>query len=125
LRDTPSDNPRLDLEKQYYEGEFWLIIRCPWRIEFRDKMITSWLEENRAHEITIGAFDLCINQPVKAVELMQPGLDLTLRFPNSFVLRAFCDITNENSHKNYIYATPEASYAVLPYSILEIELEDD
>jgi hypothetical protein len=131
LRDRPAFKPYLMFEQRHYRGEFsFHVTMCPWRIEFEDEVIGSWNDDNKPGGKMEQNVDRCLHYAVQSVELLHPGLDLNLRFNNTWTLRVFCDRIGEKGHSdnyNYCIHSPVLStyYSVDSTGILRISRYDE
>lgn len=71
-----------------FDGEAWLIVECPWRLETDTDVLCGW--ENEEDEIPEKTSVLIGHQAGEAT-VRRPGFDLTLRFANGYRLRVFPD----------------------------------
>ena len=71
-----------------FDGESWLIVECPWRLDDSDEVLCGWEDTDeaivaRAHELIGGMLE--------TIEVRRPGFDLTLTFDNNRRLKVFPD----------------------------------
>ena len=71
-----------------FDGEAWLIVECPWRLESESSVLCGWDDED--DEIPEKT-SVLIGQQAEEPTVRRPGFDLTLRFTNGYRLRIFPD----------------------------------
>lgn len=121
LRQYPLRNPSLSEEERLYVGERGLFVNhAPWRIEHDGGIVGSWNDDNALDGLMQRNLKQFIGAHVEQVELLRPGLDLTLYFTNALVFRLFCEQTESEETDNYVYFTPMKTYVVGTWSNLII-----
>jgi hypothetical protein len=123
-RDQPMTHPDFKItdEERLYRGEFILYIEdCPWRIETTEAVIATWMDESTPGSPIDAGMRQFVGQRVAQVELVRPGLDLTLHFENGLRLRIFPDQIDADVGDNYSLALPDHTYVVAARSTLYLD----
>jgi hypothetical protein len=71
-----------------FDGELWLIVECPWRLEDADEVICGW--EDTDDDITEGVHEL-VGAVLEETDVRRPGFDLSLIFASGHRMRIFPD----------------------------------
>ena len=126
LRNVPVKNPSLPERQRWYQGTFILFIQCVWRIDSEGEILCGCWDDIGQDAPPRRHFTSLAGQKVTGVEIATPGLDLAIRFGNSYVLRIFCDQVNElDDYSNYSLFTPAKVYTVGCRSKLRFEKRGD
>lgn len=94
-RAKPLRNPTVPEEARANEGEYALYVECPWRIEIRGVISSSWQESCEPDGPMCRGLDTLVGETVEHASVMEPALDLVVKFAGDKVLRLFCDTTYE------------------------------
>jgi hypothetical protein len=71
-----------------FDGENWLIVECPWRLDDDDDVLCGWEDSDE----TIGATaHVLIGATLESSSVRRPGFDLTLNFDSKHRIRIFPD----------------------------------
>jgi hypothetical protein len=71
-----------------FDGENWLIVECPWRLDDDDDVLCGWEDTDE----TIGATaHVLIGATLESSSVRRPGFDLTLNFDSKHRIRIFPD----------------------------------
>jgi hypothetical protein len=97
LRNRMCDNPMLSEEERRYEGEYTLMLYCPWRIVHgKDQIICGSGDADAEGMLITDNLDFVHDSPVEDVEV-NSYLDLTISFRNGAQIHAFCEQSNVNA----------------------------
>ena len=86
-----------------FDGEAWLIVECPWRLESEDDVLCGWEDDEDA---IAGLASIVIGQQVEEQTVRRPGFDLTLRFTGGYRLRVFPDCAGYDSDDTANFSIP-------------------
>jgi hypothetical protein len=111
-RARPLKNPRLPPEARQFEGEFALFVRCAWRLEGPQGLLTSSTASVPAGATTDGKIDALVGSSVEAVTLVPSSQDLAFTFRGSLRLLLFCDRAPGDTSENYVVYEPSRSVSV-------------
>ncbi|MDX1994447.1 MAG: hypothetical protein SF029_18840 [bacterium] len=119
----PYPNVKLSPDEHKFRGEFVLYLEyCPWRLDSSDEVLASWNDSNAPRGRIVTGLKRLIGAKISGVELLRPGLDLTVRFDNDLTLRIFPDMTQRDEGDNYsLSVANEVTYIVGAHSELRIE----
>lgn len=86
-----------------FDGEAWLIVECPWRLESETNVLCGW--ENDEDDIPVKS-SVLIGLHAEEPTVRRPGFDLTLPFTNGCRLRIFPDCLGYYSDDTASLAIP-------------------
>lgn len=86
-----------------FDGEAWLIVECPWRLEDEAGVLCGW--EDEEDDIPTKT-SVLIGQQAEEPTVRRPGFDLTLSFTNGYRLRVFPDCLGYFSDDTASFAIP-------------------
>lgn len=122
----PYPNPQLTPDEHKLRGEYILYIEdCPWRLDSPDEVVATWTDSNASDGPIVMGMKACIGAQVTHVNIIRPGLDLTLHFSNDLVLRVFPDQSDPEEGDNYSLSLADRTYIVAARSYLYVEDAED
>lgn len=89
-----------------FDGENWLIVECPWRIEDLEEALCGWEDSDETISATVHEL---IGATLLSSSVRRPGFDLTLIFDNNHQLKVFPDCV--------AYFTVDMSTLSLPWYV--------
>jgi hypothetical protein len=119
---APHPHPRLNPPS--HQGESSLYIRCAWRVDNEDEVLTSSLDDNSLDGPMLRALRVLDRTTITAVSLRWPSCDLVLTLSGGVRLSIFCDQVDESDDDgdNYNLVLPGRAYIIGAKSIITVEL---
>jgi hypothetical protein len=115
-------NPSLSEEDRLHYSEHCLMLKCAWRLDSQDEILTGAGDDNTRMGPMLAGLDRLLKQEVVSIELARPGLDLAIMFQNELTLRVFCDQVNElDGDENYNLFLPGECFVIARRSRLSKE----
>lgn len=117
-------HPHPRLNPPSHQGESSLYIRCAWRVENEEEVLTSSLDDNSLDGPMLRALRVLDRTIVTAVSVSWPSCDLVLKLSGGLRLSIFCDQVDESDKygDNYNLVLPGLAYIIGAKSIITVEL---
>jgi hypothetical protein len=87
-RARPLMNRHQPEEYRQFEGEFGVLVWCPWRMDSPQGPVTSWYD---TEEHICEHLRRLVGAKVRAASVSGPGRDLRITFANRLTMCVFCD----------------------------------
>lgn len=120
-REQELPNPRLELEKRSFRGEYVLYIMSSWRLDSAKQVVCGAWDDNSPGGPMLKGLSRLSGATVSEFSLDEVALDLSLHFSNGLCLKIFCDRLSVDQWENYWYSTPVGTYTVGLQSELSFE----
>ena len=116
-------HPHPVLNSPLHRGESSLLIRCAWRVENEDEVLTSWSDDHSLDGRMLRALRVLDRTTVTAVSVSWPSCDVVLTLSGGVRLSMFCDQVDESEgyNDNYNLVLPRIAYIVGAKSIISVE----
>jgi hypothetical protein len=112
VAERPLTNPILTNDLRIYEGEFALVLTCPWRIEDGSNVLWTWADQAAydSPDFKPPWLSRVVGNSVDAVVEHDTAFDFSLRFTSGLLVVVFCDSRQDGAC--YSYSTPDRFFDV-------------
>lgn len=110
-RPEPLRNPTVTDEEREFDGEFALYVTCSWRLQSKEAVITSSLDDPADGHKLPGLVRL-LGARVCGVTIEPPGMTITLSFSNDLQLVVFPVSSPHVDDLDYLFLAGDSSFSV-------------
>lgn len=109
-------NPKLSFLQRTYEGEYGLLVECPWRLDGPHGVVTSCLgligRKDPPLSDELGEIE---DSVIEAIDVIPPAWDLTVHLSGGYVLRCLsAEVDVARIRNNWSFWSPEGPLTIGP-----------